>query len=146
MNFVQSSKFEKDDKGKIVDLKVNEKGIKLMFEKAGKNWILFITFIGAKQTGKTTKISMFSGSNKVKSETQGAVIYVPVSFNDIKSRFQYNTGKDKEDDISIFFIEVIKLKKKLGWKKKKFKRIIYRQAKSELQKKYFFITKSNSFI
>ena len=57
---------------------------------------------------------MFSGSNKVKSETQGAVIYVPVSFNDIKSRFQYNTGKDKEDDISIFFIEVIKLKKKLG--------------------------------
>ena len=79
---------------------------KLLGNEKGK--VMFVSFMGSYQVGKSFKIAKLLNSDKViigdgmKEGTKGVYIYGPISFKELYKRFQ---GKEPNEDCQIFFID-----------------------------------------
>ena len=102
---MNSAKYEN---GKVIFLTDKDKEDK-DFLKNVKGKVMFVSFMGSFQVGKSFKIAKLLKTDKIKigngrdEETQGVYIYGPISFNELYKRFQ--DTERKEEDCQIFFID-----------------------------------------
>ena len=104
-----ATEIKKDGKNVITEVKPDLEYIGSLLKSQSKSRVLFVILVGPYQVGKSSKIAALTGikgipiGDGIKEETSGVNIYGPISFNEIRSRF--DCFEDPNDDTIIYFFD-----------------------------------------